>query len=367
MDWFRWRRAPTDPQERADRWRLAKRHRVVAGLHLDPHCSSLAIAVLQGVGQGKYLSVRPLYAESFPVRKELGAALRRLISEPDPPATLMAECGQDLASQQAPLLRQARAACGKLGEQLVAAAVGDPGFWRLEFDGQRSYLPLSHPETLAEQTGVCVIDALPAKDVAAGGHGRPLTPLASWIALADRTAPVADQTRLLLHVADDISATLLPPSDGLDELYPAIQFRRWEAELEGTAAERMQRANEIARDLAQWLNASVGASSLEFILAVESNRDMSLWTSSLLQTFPQASCRILEEFGFDPRSVQAAWVALLGILFIDQLPASLPWLTGAEMPRILGRVTPGSPVAWRQLLREMADHHPPAMRLREAV
>lgn len=56
-----------------------------------------------------------------------------------------------------------------------------------------------------------------------------------------------------------------------------------------------------------------------------------------------------------------------GLLHIDQLPANLPWITGAEMPRILGRLTAGCPSRYRSLLIEMSDYRPPVMKLRQAV
>jgi hypothetical protein len=59
--------------------------------------------------------------------------------------------------------------------------------------------------------------------------------------------------------------------------------------------------------------------------------------------------------------------AMLGLLHIDQMPANIPSLTGADQQRILGRLTPGRPNSWRNLLREMADYEPSAMKLRDAV
>ena len=59
--------------------------------------------------------------------------------------------------------------------------------------------------------------------------------------------------------------------------------------------------------------------------------------------------------------------AMLGLLHVDQMPANVPSLTGADQQRILGRLTPGRPNSWRNLLREMADHEPSAMKLRDAV
>ncbi len=64
---------------------------------------------------------------------------------------------------------------------------------------------------------------------------------------------------------------------------------------------------------------------------------------------------------------KAICAAVLGLLHIDQMPANVPDLTGATEQRILGRLSMGKPSNWRQLLREMADFHPPAMKLREAV
>ena len=59
--------------------------------------------------------------------------------------------------------------------------------------------------------------------------------------------------------------------------------------------------------------------------------------------------------------------SLLGFMHIDQMAANMPSLTGAHQQRILGRLTPGRPNSWRNLLREMADHEPSAMKLRDAV
>lgn len=59
--------------------------------------------------------------------------------------------------------------------------------------------------------------------------------------------------------------------------------------------------------------------------------------------------------------------AILGILHIDQMPANVPFITGAREQRLLGRLTPGKPSNWRQLLRHMSDFQPPAMKLRDAV
>ncbi len=71
--------------------------------------------------------------------------------------------------------------------------------------------------------------------------------------------------------------------------------------------------------------------------------------------------------GVSESCLPAAISAMLGLLHIDQLPANVPWLTGANSQRILGRLTPGRPGNWRQLVRMMADFQPAAMKLKDAV
>lgn len=71
--------------------------------------------------------------------------------------------------------------------------------------------------------------------------------------------------------------------------------------------------------------------------------------------------------GIDASNVLAAEAALLGVLNIDQMQANIPWLTGAVEPRLLGRLTPGCPSNWRNLIRDMSDFRPPAMKLKDAI
>ena len=66
-------------------------------------------------------------------------------------------------------------------------------------------------------------------------------------------------------------------------------------------------------------------------------------------------------------NVQGMIAALLGILHVDQLQANIPMITGARQQRILGKLTPGSPSNWRQLVRDMSDFRPAAMKLRDAI
>jgi hypothetical protein len=71
--------------------------------------------------------------------------------------------------------------------------------------------------------------------------------------------------------------------------------------------------------------------------------------------------------GVPPAAVAPAAVAVLGLLHVDQVPASTTALTGVRVPRVLGRLTPGSPQSWQRLVRELAAAKPSVIALRSAV
>ena len=52
------------------------------------------------------------------------------------------------------------------------------------------------------------------------------------------------------------------------------------------------------------------------------------------------------------------WRPCWRLWHLDQTPACPTAITGARTPRVLGRLTPGSPQAWQRLLHEMAGHQP---------
>jgi len=56
------------------------------------------------------------------------------------------------------------------------------------------------------------------------------------------------------------------------------------------------------------------------------------------------------ELGFPGDVFGPACVAVLGQFYLDQVPANSPAITQADVPRLLGRLTPGSPQNWQRLL-----------------
>ncbi len=92
-----------------------------------------------------------------------------------------------------------------------------------------------------------------------------------------------------------------------------------------------------------------------------------LLINELRVCFDSIEFRRFDEIGLNPQYIDSVATAVLGLMHIDQMPANIPWLTGCQFPRVLGRLTPGRPSNWRQVIMEMADYRPPVMKLREAV
>ena len=55
------------------------------------------------------------------------------------------------------------------------------------------------------------------------------------------------------------------------------------------------------------------------------------------------------------------------MLYLDSIPANATAITGTETPRILGRLTPGSPQNWQRLLQLYTGSVPVVRPLRSAV
>jgi anhydro-N-acetylmuramic acid kinase len=113
-----------------------------------------------------------------------------------------------LAEIQAALVAELLAEVRLPPTQLLAIGVHDPGFWT-HGKVHAGYLGLCDAARLAELTGQNVIDAFPARDLAASGMGGPITALAEWFLLRDR-----QQGRWLLDLGRTIHMTYLPADVG---------------------------------------------------------------------------------------------------------------------------------------------------------
>ncbi len=83
---------------------------------------------------------------------------------------------------------------------------------------------------------------------------------------------------------------------------------------------------------------------------------------------PELPMLRIEEIGISSPALGPASPAILALLYLDQVPANHPRTTGAEVTRVLGRMTPGSPQSWQRLLQELTGSSPTTLRpLRSAI
>ena len=183
-----------------------------------------------------------------------------------------------------------------------------------------------------------------------GGTGRPLAALPLWMMLADRSSKVANTDCVLVDLTKQNPETFwLPASDGLDAEVPAIKWQAANAEL--TDDQVIRRA------------AKAHPQSRLFVRFDENQ----LTSESGSSVATDLKFERLDAVIGKTINLEALVAAILGMFHIDQLPGNLPRLTGATSQRILGRLTPGRPSNWRQLIRAMAQYHPAPMKLKDAI
>jgi len=83
--------------------------------------------------------------------------------------------------------------------------------------------------------------------------------------------------------------------------------------------------------------------------------------------FPKVPMVRTTELGIEGEVLAPACAAVLALFHVDQVPANLPDVTGAEVARVLGRLTPRSPQSWQRLLSTMHGSRPMVRPLRSAI
>lgn len=95
-------------------------------------------------------------------------------------------------------------------------------------------------------------------------------------------------------------------------------------------------------------------------------RHHSFLRQQLTQQIPAVTIRVADEV-CEIESWRSTASAMLGLLYVDQMPANSAELTGTRSPRVLGRVTAGHPSNWHRVLADMSDTLPDKKTLRSAV
>ena len=295
--------------------------------------------------------------------------------------------------------------------EMLALGVSESGKTITTEDGRRDHLDLINPAQLANLTGANVISGFPERDLASGGNGGPLFPLPLWLLfrsthrdriflhvgrvirlcrlprLTGSLSSVAGLDFVLSQGTALVDLLVRHLTNGEREFDPggrlAVQGRRvdeliehWlsQAETDSPPAEedtlemlRFAVAMAVERN---WAVHDLLCSATHFVVeltvnAVERLARTSANTEVILAGGGLANGMILrhltarlsdypvrriEELGGESDMVPAAVAAILALLHLDQVPANVSGLTGADTPRVLGNLTPGGPQAWQRLL-----------------
>ncbi len=415
--------------------------RWVIGVQVSADCTRLATTIVACAGRGLEMTPEIVDGMTADVPGETAALFRQLsgpgLAAADAAETL-ATLRARLAELEAAVINALLGQAGIAPDRVLAIGVDDPGLWS---SGKRAtgnpagYLGLCDAARLAELTGLSVVDAFPARDVAAGGQGGPLVPLAQWLLLKD---PLANG--LLLDLGRTTRLSCLPRAAGVDGGGPrvlafdvgpgmrlldllverltdgeeafdpggrnAVQGSRVQELLDhwladpylrrplprwhprGVRPERylldaVQMAVErgwsirdllctathfLAESVALAVRVRVPAElAAEQIILTGGGRQNGMLLRELGALLPGLSLVPIDNVGIEAEALDPACYGLLALFYLDQTPANRQEVTGREMGRVLGRLTPGSPQNWQRLVAEMSDARPAVRSLRSAL
>lgn len=306
-------------------------------------------------------------------------------------ALLHVALGERFAGAALQLLAGARVSPG----QVAFVASHGQTVWH---EPGRATLQLGDPAVLAERLGVRVVSDFRSRDVAAGGQGAPLVPLAdvllfghpergrlllnlggmanvTWVprrgetrgALAFDTGPgvaVVDavtrridpdapfdrdgerarhgrvsRKALAALLADPYFEQPPPKSTGRERFGLACAERV--VELTGPGNDAVATATaltveSVARALERWVPAE---RECELVISGGGARNPVLVEQLAARVRPRP-VRPFDELFFDGEAKEAVAFAFLGLLTLEGKPGNLPAATGARGPRVLGSVTP---------------------------
>jgi anhydro-N-acetylmuramic acid kinase len=306
-----------------------------------------------------------------------------------------------------------------LGDWLAAAAVGviaDAGVPREEIaaiasHGQTVWHVPAHSTwqfgeaaVIAERTGIDVVSGFRVRDVAAGGQGAPLVPMADSVLFAHES-----RWRALQNLGGIGNVTIVPPGGDLtgvrafdtgpgvvimdavvrrlepglaydvggalarsgrplsDVIEKALRHPYFSADPPKATGRELFTPEFVARFIDDCREADAAATTADIVAtAVE------FTTASIADAFARfipepvsevvvsgggakhpvlmdrlrsalapREVRLFSDVFFEGEAKEAVAFALLGDLFLEEMPGNLPRVTGARGPRILGTLTPG--------------------------
>ena len=342
-------------------------------------------------------SVETVAFRSLPYEPALRERIRACIEEGGAASIceLDFELGRRIGSAVSDTLR----GCGI--DRAAVRAVGSHGqtIWHAPPGGGRpgSTLQLGNPSVIAELTGIDVVADFRSRDVAAGGHGAPLT------AYTDALLFGADEPRVIQNIGGMANLTWLPGASGggspiAFDTGPGVALidgavrRLTDGELSCDVDGRLAASGEpdpeglaewladpyfaapapktTGREhfsearLADWLARHEGRVAADLVATLTELTARTIADALRSLPTPPAACflcgggarnpalvrrivalagsisiRDLSELGVDPDAREAIAFALLARQHELGIPANAPWATGAAGPRVLGSRT----------------------------
>jgi 1,6-anhydro-N-acetylmuramate kinase len=312
---------------------------------------------------------------------------------------------------------------------VFALGIHDPGISRTTPQGV-FYQSLCDASFLAERTGMNIVDAFPAQDIASRGRGGPIFTLPTWIFLKSE-----QHHRLLLDLGRTARLTFLPQAANsfshqqidrqdivpcgslLDALTWELTQGKQAVDLGGkltvqgcqipellvefrsltknpsawnplglspkpflAAAIRKTATGHSYQDvlctascfIAEVVAEKIQAKFNEYgpdmeILLTGSARQHGMLPNLVSNALNHRPLVSLTPLGFPSETFDSLCVALLTLMSADRIPSSLPHLTGSDTTKPLGRLTPGSVANWQHLLQSMVQTKPAVRTLRSAM
>ncbi len=337
----------------------------------------LDVSAVRAEGTGLEMRVKVVASLSRPL-EGLSAPLRRLAGGEPMPAAQIAAAASELGELHA---RAVADLCEQVGVPVLVAAHGQTVFHRPPLSWQ-----LLNPWPIARRNRCPVVHDLRGADLAAGGQGAPITPLADWVMFRS-----AHEGRAVVNLGGFCNLTILPRGagpervrgkdvcacnhllDGAARIALGIDFDPG-GENAAASLANQHAADELARLLGAqagagrslgtgdesqaWLTryrtelgpqellatcvegvARTIAASARGAEGPGVDRVILAGGGALNQTLARAIVRhcggeggTSESFGVPVAYREAAQMAVLGLLCLDRVPITLPGVTGVASP-----------------------------------
>jgi anhydro-N-acetylmuramic acid kinase len=190
---------------RVDRPHTTPDRRWTVGLLASSRCTHLSATLLGISGQGLQATLEVAGSLTVKIPREIVSLFASLSGGVATTVTSLAALRASLAETQASLVGELLDNLSVAPGKIIALGVDDPGLWKFTRGGPNCYMGLCDPARLAEYTGMNVIDAFPARDLAQGGQGGPVTAVARWLLLNH-----PNHNRVLLELGRTTRLSYLP-------------------------------------------------------------------------------------------------------------------------------------------------------------